>query len=401
MKITGQGFQALMLVALAVAGSKHALDKRNLATGNESSVEVVVASSEAPFAAPEDGCRRDSTALWTLRQDRRVNSAPSLRQTAGLRGLMVGTAVEPGFLAADASYRSIVSDEFSTLTPENVMKFDHIHPARESYSFCDSDALLSYAAANHMQVRGHTLVWHQQLPEWLSRGEFSREELITILRDHIHTVVGRYRGQIAAWDVVNEAFESDGSLRDSLWLRGIGPEYIEMAFGWAHQADPDALLFYNDFGAEALGAKSDAIYGLLARLRKQGVPVHGAGLQMHLEAGAVQADEIKQNMRRLAELGLEIHVTEMDVRVALPATEEKLLAQAETYREVVGACVAVEACRSITFWGVTDRHSWIESAGLFRGFGSALLLDEAYEAKPAYHSVRHALEDDTLLAGVR
>jgi endo-1,4-beta-xylanase len=300
MKITGQGFQVLMLVAVAAAGTKQALDNWTLVTGSDSAVEVVVANPEAQFSASGSGCRQQAAALWTQRQDRREGSAPSLRQTAGLRGLTVGTAVEPGFLAAEESYRSVVANEFSTLTPENVMKFDHIHPARESYSFCESDSLVSYAAANHMQVRGHTLVWHQQLPEWLSRGEFSREELITILRDHIHTVVRRYRGRVAAWDVVNEAFESDGSLRDSLWVRGIGPEYIEMAYGWAHEADPDALLFYNDFGAEGLGAKSGAIYSLLARLRKQGVPVHGAALQMHLEAFAVQADEMKKNMRRLA-----------------------------------------------------------------------------------------------------
>ena len=305
-------------------------------------------------------------------------------------------------LASDAAYRSIVPREFNTLTPENVMKFDHIHPAPESFDFCDSDALVSYAAANHMQVRGHTLVWHQQLPEWLSRGEFSRDELIAILREHIQTVVGRYRGQVWAWDVVNEAFESDGSLRDSLWLRGIGAEYIEMAFRWAHEADPEALLFYNDFAAEGLGAKSDAVYGFLARLRSQGVPVHGAGLQMHLEAGkAPSSNEIEQNMNRLAALGLEIHVTEMDVRVAQPASEEKLLAQAETYRDVVGACVAVEACRSITFWGFTDRHSWVASAGAFAGFGSALLLDEAYGFKPAYQGVREALENGAVELAMR
>jgi endo-1,4-beta-xylanase len=250
-----------------------------------------------------------------------------------------------------------------------------------------------------MQVRGHTLVWHQQLPEWLSRGEFSRDELIAILRNHIQTVVGRYRGQVWAWDVVNEAFESDGSLRDSLWLRGIGPEYIEMAFGWAHEADPEALLFYNDFGAEGMGAKSDAIFALLARLRGQGVPVDGAGLQMHLEAGKAPArDEITGNMKRLAALGLEIHVTEMDVRVALPVTAAKLEAQAETYRDVVAACVAVQACGSITFWGVNDSHSWIASTASFAGFGSALLLDEAYGFKPAYQGVRDALEGGAVLA---
>jgi endo-1,4-beta-xylanase len=140
----------------------------------------------------------------------------------------------------------------------------------------------------------------------------------------------------------------------------------------------------------------------LARLRSQGVPVHGAGLQMHLEAGKAPArHEIEPNMNRLAALGLEIHVTEMDVRVALPATEETLLAQAETYRDVIGACVSVAACRSITFWGVTDSHSWIASAGSFAGFGSALLLDEAYGFKPAYQGVREALENGAVELAMR
>lgn len=401
MKITGQAFQLLLLAAVVAAGGKQAVEHWPLLTKSGLAGEVVGNGLGKGIPAYYGPCRQEAAAPWTLRQDRREGSAPSLRQIAGARSLSVGTAVEPGFLAADVTYRSVVSHEFSTLTPENVMKFDHIHPARESYSFCDSDALVSYAAANHMQVRGHTLVWHQQLPEWLSRGEFSREELIAILRDHIHIVVGRYRGQIVAWDVVNEAFESDGSLRDTLWLRGIGPEYIEMAFGWAHEADPDALLFLNDFGAEGFGEKSDAIYNLLARLRKQGVPVHGVGLQMHLEAGKVSAGEVKSNMQRLAALGLEIHVTEMDVRVALPATEEILKAQADTYRQVVGACVAVEACRSITFWGVTDRHSWIPEAGLFRGYGAALLLDEAYGFKPAYTGVQQALEGGEALLAMK
>jgi endo-1,4-beta-xylanase len=386
MKITGHGFQVLLLVAVAAAGTKQIVTRWSLpATGTEAAHQVV--------SFLETGCALNA-ASWTSVQDVREGSL----QAAG-NGRRIGVAVEPNFLAGDASYRSTVSHEFNTVTPENVMKFEHIHPAPESFDFCDSDALVSYAAANHMQVRGHTLVWHQQLPEWLSRGEFSRDELIAVLRNHIQTVVGRYRGLVWAWDVVNEAFESDGSLRDSLWLRGIGPEYIEMAFRFAHEADPSALLFYNDFAAEGMNAKSDAVYSLVSRLTNQGVPVNGVGLQMHLEAGkAPSATEIEKNMNRLAELGLEIHVTEMDVRVALPATEEKLAAQAATYREVIGACVSVEACRSITFWGVSDSHSWIATSGSFVGFGSALLMDEAYGFKPAYQGVHEALEGGVQLA---
>ena len=331
MKVTGHGFQVLMLVAIAAAGSKQIVDRWSLPTsGKEAARQAFNEVRSIESLVETAGCSAAGSS-WIAAQNLPETAVQSLRQVSGLR---IGAAVDPSFLAGDATYRSTVSREFNTLTPENVMKFDHIHPAPESFDFCDSDALVSYAAANHMQVRGHTLVWHQQLPEWLSRGEFSRDELIAILRNHIQTVVGRYRGHVWAWDVVNEAFESDGSLRDSLWLRGIGPEYIEMAFRWAHEADPDALLFYNDFAAEGMGAKSDAVYALLSNLRSQGVPVNGAGLQMHLEAGKASRSEIAQNMNRLAALGLEIHVTEMDVRVALPVTAEKLREQADTYRDV-------------------------------------------------------------------
>jgi endo-1,4-beta-xylanase len=379
MKITGHGFQVLLLVAVAAAGTKQIVTRWSLPANGSEAARTIESFLQTGCAA--------NAASWASTEQVREGSL----QAAG-NGRRIGVAVETNFLAGDATYRSTVSREFNTVTPENVMKFEQIHPAPESFDFCDSDALVSYAAANHMQVRGHTLVWHQQLPEWLSRGEFSREELIAVLRNHIQTVVGRYRGLVWAWDVVNEAFESDGSLRDSLWLRGIGPEYIEMAFRFAHEADPKALLFYNDFAAEGMNAKADAVYSLVSRLIHQGVPVNGVGMQMHLEAGkAPAAGEIEKNMNRLAALGVEIHVTEMDVRVALPVTEQKLAGQAETYREVIGACVSVEACRSITFWGVSDSHSWIAASGSFAGFGSALLMDEAYGFKPAYHGVREAL----------
>jgi endo-1,4-beta-xylanase len=393
MKVTGHGFQVFLLVAIAAAGSKQVVDRFSLPTNSKEAAQ----SFQSLLHTAECGV----APAWSLGEAPADDTAPSLRQAAGVTGPQIGAAVEPGFMASEA-YRATVSHEFNTLTPENVMKFDHIHPAPKSFDFCDSDALVSFAAANHMQVRGHTLVWHQQMPEWLSRGEFSRDELIGILRDHIQAVVGRYRGRVWAWDVVNEAFESDGSLRDSLWLRGIGPDYIEMAFRWAHEADPGAKLFYNDFAAEGMAAKSDAVYGLLARLLSQGVPVHGAGLQMHLEAGkAPSRHEIEQNMNRLAALGLEIHVTEMDVRLSLPATVEKLAAQAAIYSEVVGACVAVNACRSITFWGVTDSHSWVASNNAFEGFGSALLLDEGYGFKPAYRGVRETLEAGAVQLAMR
>jgi endo-1,4-beta-xylanase len=216
--------------------------------------------------------------------------------------------------------------------------------------------------------------------------------LIEILREHVTTVVGRYRGRIVAWDVVNEAVADDGSLRDTIWSRGIGPEYVEMAFRWAHEADPDALLFYNDYGGEGLGRKSDGIYGLVGDLVARGVPVHGVGLQMHVSLGwSPRPQDVAANVARLAELGLEVHVTEMDVRIKAPVTEEELAQQARVYRDLLQVCLSAQSCKAFLLWGFTDRHSWIPH--FFTGWDAALIYDEAYRPKPAYDMLR-----DTMLS---
>lgn len=187
---------------------------------------------------------------------------PPLRSLAEERGILIGTAVSASQLGI-RDYAQTLSREFNIITTENALKFEPVHPSRDLYTFADADAIVSFAEANGMKVRGHTLVWHQQLPGWISQGTFTREEWINILHDHITTVVNRYKGRIYAWDVVNEALADDGSLRDTVWLRGIGSEYIDLAFQWAHEPDPQALLFYNEYGASALGGKSDAVYNLV------------------------------------------------------------------------------------------------------------------------------------------
>ena len=210
----------------------------------------------------------------------------SLRDLAPRRGLAIGAAVDVSALRSDPVYAQILAQEFNMLTAENALKFGPLRPSRDSYDFSAADILVQFAQDHDMQVRGHTLVWHNQLPDWLTQGTFSREELSAILKEHILTVVGRYRGKIAAWDVVNEAVGDNGQMRDTFWLRGIGPEYLDLAFQWAHEADPQAKLFYNDYNGEGLGSKSDAIYRLLKELLQRRVPVDGVGLQMHLTLDA-------------------------------------------------------------------------------------------------------------------
>lgn len=212
-----------------------------------------------------------------------------------------------------------------------------------------------------------------------------------ILKNHIYTVVGRYRGRIYAWDVVNEAIADDGSLRRTIWLEKIGPEYIELAFRWAHEADPNALLFYNDYNAEGLGPKSDAVYNLVKNLLEKGVPIHGVGLQMHVSVEwPPNTNDIYANIKRLNELGLEVHITEMDVRIREPATDEDLIRQAEIYRNVLKVCLNAKNCKAFVMWGFTDRYSWIPF--FFSGYGSALIFDEDYQPKLAYQYLLTTLQ---------
>jgi endo-1,4-beta-xylanase len=249
---------------------------------------------------------------------------------------------------------------------------------------------VEFALANDMAVRGHVLVWHQQNPAWLTNGSWTKDSLNAVLKDHIQTVVGRYKGKILYWDVINEAVEATG-LRDTLWLSMLGSEYLDNAFYWAHEADPQARLFYNDYETEGMNGKSDKVYELVKGMLERGVPVHGVGLQMHIPVSNVPYG-LLENMQRLAALGLEVHITELDVRIDGQATSAKLQAQAETYREIMAACLQVEKCTAFITWGFTDAHSWVP--GFFKGWSSALLFDEQYQPKPAYDALQEVLQGE-------
>ena len=326
-------------------------------------------------------------------------AAPTtLRGLAEARHRHIGTAISPFALANDAAYRDAAAREFDQVEPENAAKFGLIHPQRDSYNFGPVDALLEFAAAHRMVVRGHTLVWHSQNPAWLAHGDFTPAQLSEILHDHIKTVMGRYAGRIYAWDVVNEALLDDGSLRKTIWHNnpGIGLDgtaYIEQAFRWAHEADPKALLFYNDYDAEGINAKSDAIYAMVKDFKARGVPIDGVGLQMHLTANPPPVETIEANIRRLTGLGLQVQYTELDVRVPLESgqpTPESLAAQAKIYGDVVAACLKFQLCTAIQTWGLSDKYSWIP--GKYRGFGAALEFDAAMQPKPAYRAIAAALQ---------
>ncbi|MFD7864300.1 endo-1,4-beta-xylanase [Streptomyces sp. NPDC059783] len=315
-----------------------------------------------------------------------------LGQRAGLR---IGTAVDMDALAADAPYRARAAGEFTSVTPENVMKWEVVEPRRGTYDWSAADELVDFARSNGQLVRGHTLLWHNQLPGWLTDGDFTADELRALLRKHITDQASHFKGRIWQWDVVNEAFNDDGTLRDSIWLRTLGPGYIADAFRWAHRADPRAKLYINDYNIEGVNAKSTALYDLVTELRAQGVPVDGVGIQGHLSVQYNAPHDIAANMKRFDDLGLETAITEADVRVPMPVDSTDQEAQAEGYDVLLRGCLLTRHCTDFTVWGFTDRYSWVPDT--FEGEGAANLLDENYGPKPAYQ----ALTEDLKLAAGR
>jgi endo-1,4-beta-xylanase len=346
----------------------------------------------------------------------------SLREAARGAGMLIGAAVRPAQLS-EAAYASTLAREFNMLEPEDALKWEVVHPERQSFDFSQADQIVDFAIRHGMQVRGHTLAWHRQNPKWLTEGKYTSGELAEILEKHIKTVVGHYRGKIFAWDVVNEAFDElqRGELRSTIWRNqpGIGAagsgiaasnpvrsqlaarspkpaySYIEQCFRWAHEADPQALLFYNEAEAEVVNPKSDAIYAMVRDFRQRGVPIDGVGLQMHIANLHADVASISANIKRFTALGVQVHITEMDV--ALPvdaggsARAEDLERQADIYRQIAGACLSHPGCTAIQTWGFTDKYSWIGSHSKHTQ-GAALLFDRDYRAKPAYAALRNALE---------
>ncbi len=320
-----------------------------------------------------------------------------LRELADRRGVRIGAAVNPARLS-EAAYADTLAREFNLAEPENAMKFGPIHPGASTYNFGPADAVVDFAIVHRMAVRGHTLVWHNQNPQWLTGGNLTAGQLSEAMLDHIRTVLGRYATKVYAWDVVNEAFNDNGSLRSTIWydkpgIGSTGTGYIERAFRWAREADPKARLFYNDYGAEPVNAKSDAIYAMAKDFKARGVPIDGVGLQMHLTLKPPAMESIEANLKRLVELGLEVQLTELDVRAPVDAagvaTEADLVRQAQIYRDVTALCLKLPKCTAIQTWGFTDKYSWIPRQ--FPGTGAALIFDAAYAKKAAYDAMAAAL----------
>ncbi|MEV0592391.1 endo-1,4-beta-xylanase [Nonomuraea cavernae] len=319
-------------------------------------------------------------------------SAP-LRQHAASRGKFVGAALAASPLANETAYRTIAATEFNQVTAENAMKWEATEPSQGQFTFGGADALVNFATQNDQQVHGHTLVWHSQTPGWVQG--LGATAMRSAMQNHISQVVGRYANNAAlvSWDVVNEVFDDNGNLRTSFWYNTLGQSYIADAFRAARAADPDARLCINDYNVEGVNAKSTAMYNLVQSLRQQGVPVDCVGFQGHLAIQYGFPAQVQQNMQRFADLGVQVRVTELDVRMTLPRDTAKDATQATYYRDVVNACLAVNACAGVTIWGFTDKYSWVPET--FPGQGAALIYDESYQRKPAYTAVHDALAGGT------
>ncbi|RAI98249.1 endo-1,4-beta-xylanase [Paenibacillus pabuli] len=331
----------------------------------------------------------------------------SFREEAPLKELYkdafhIGAAVNPKTIE---SQRSLLAYHFNSLTAENEMKFSSVHPQQERYTFEDADVIASFAREKGMALRGHTLVWHNQTPDWLfeneTGGQVERSVLLERLKAHIQTVVGRYKDVIYAWDVVNEVISDDADdenafLRPSKWLDIAGEDFIAKAFEFAHEADPQALLFYNDYN-ESDPHKRERIYRLVRSLLDQGVPIHGVGLQAHWNLYDPSLDDMRAAIERYAQLGLQLQLTELDVSVfrsedrrtdLVQPSQEMLELQAERYESIFRLLHEYkEHISAVTFWGAADDYTWLDNFPVRGRKNWPFLFDELHRPKEAYQRV--------------
>ncbi|MBP3366791.1 MAG: endo-1,4-beta-xylanase [Treponema sp.] len=315
----------------------------------------------------------------------------SFAELAAARNLSTGTAVAVGDLF-QPEHIEIIRENSSIVVAENCMKLGSVRPSRSLWNWGDADSLVEFAEKNKIAVKYHTLVWHNQNPPFVS-GMQTEEEARSMLDECISTVMSRYKGRIREYDVVNEMFNEDGSLRNSVWLRTAGSGYIEYALRRAREADPDALLFLNEYNNEAEGnPKADAMYRFVKQLKEQGVPVDGVGMQLHLDATLpFSPDAIRSNVRRYADIGVKVSFSEVDVRIPSGSPEKWEQRQQEVYEALLRIALEEPNVTSFITWGFTDSQSWVPQA--FPGYGNALLYDADKNPKPVYESLVRILRE--------
>ncbi len=326
---------------------------------------------------------------------------PPLKDLAANHGIQLGNFAIANHLNS-VPYTNILTSQFHFALADNTPNWyftdGGLRPGPKSYSFDQMDKVVGFAESHNMPIQSHHYVWGEQkwLPEWLKKGNFNKQQLNDLLRDHIMTVGGRYKGRIREWTVVNEPFTRQQHLYDlrDWWADATGgQDYIDQSFIWARQADPSSKLILNDFNNESINQTSNIMYDYVKGALARGVPIDGIGMQMHLDGAHPPAkDEVVSNMKRFADLGLQIYITEFDVNMADlqadPASKDRV--QGNIYYEMMRACIEVRACRSFAYLGITDAETWYNYIGIKDP--RPLMFDRRYRPKPAYNSTRAALE---------
>ncbi len=328
---------------------------------------------------------------------------PRLRDVYA-RDFRIGVAFSHGLLgSADSAALALAATQFNAFTPENDMKWANIHPKEGTYNYGPADALVALAGQHHMTVTGHTMVWHLQTPDWVFQDAdgkpATRETVLLRLREHIRAVMGHYRGRVRGWDVVNEAISDKNGewLRESPWLRALGEDYVELAFRFAREADPDAQLYYNDYNLEQPVKREKAVR-LIKHLQDRGVQVDGVGLQGHFTLKSVDPVEMAKTIETFAAMGLRVNISELDMslyawdnrenRYPNGATAELLAEQADKYAALFKVFVAHrDVIDRVTFWGVHDGLSWTNYTPVKDRPDYPLLFDRGGKPKSAFYTV--------------
>ncbi len=299
----------------------------------------------------------------------------------------IGAAIKDALLDRAIYSNTLISD-FNSISAENAMKFGATHPQLNTFNFTAADKIVNFALKNKMRVHGHVLIWPKDstMPTWLTSFVGTPAAYEALMKTHIETVLAHFKGKVVSWDVVNEAFADDGTLKDNLWLRQLGEDYILKAFQFAHEADPDILLFYNDYGQEFGGRKMKAIMDLVAKAKARNIPIHGLGFQMHTLT-KVAASGFETNVNLAATTGLLIHVSELDITVGRTFELLQQQTQATRYKEIFTAYMKIPKAQQfgITTWGVSDKDSFYNASD--SGADHPLLFDHDYNPKLAYKSV--------------
>ncbi len=328
--------------------------------------------------------------------------SPPLKTLAARHGIELGNFAISAYLN-DPRYSSILSSQFNVALIDNTPNWyftdGGLHPRPTTYNFATMDKIVTYAQSHHMQIQAHHLVWGEDkwLPDWLKNGHYTAEQLLNILHSHIATVTGRYKGKIQEWSVVNEAFTRQQHV-DGLhdwWADNTGSTaYIDQAFMWAHQADPQAKLILNDFDNEHFNPVSDAMYTYIKEAKARGIPIDGIGMQMHIDAThPPDMNEVAQNMQRFGQLGVQVYVTEFDVNMsAVPASDaDRDNIEANIYYNMMRACIEAGDCHSFAELGITDKETWYNYMGPSTADARPLMFDRNYQPKPAFYAFRNAL----------